>query len=636
MSGALIDTSDLSPEELDEWESLYHDTPWYAENAPLLVKDKQDTTKWTPLAFNFAQRYVWAKLWELVRQERLVRAVIPKARQLGMTTAFLGHKVHIANTVEGREMYVLMHDLKPALTAFRRMKAMHEKAAKDGGRQGIPENNLPRATIVGEQKGRLLEFDTESSILVESVKKQGVGRSETLHHVHATELPSWDDAESIMDGIEESVPETYGFESSIILESTSEGVGDWWYWTVQAAKRGEGGYALIFLPWWLEVAYGINDPRPWDLKPGRQHWKPGCGIPLADCLREPLTDGEEALAKRIMREAPGYGITYLTPDMVVQKLLWRRRKEQKRGAAKFKQEYPATVEESFQGTGKPVFTSDNVIFHKERTVNDVQLVGDAPQRFEVYHQDSIVIGAEVKQVWNARPKRDGALHVWKGYEEPDPNDPHRYVIGMDPSAAAIDPSAIQVIKVKPDLFEQVAVFHTHIGQEQLAQVGAWLAKQYGGRAILVPEATGDESLVQALAKIRWPGRIIYQREVITPGGKETRRVFGFDMNGNTRPAVVAAIETMLGSPNTIIRHADTIMEMEQFQIRKTSATGKPRPDHPDGGHSDLLMAWGMAAYARNYRRPVMRQPVVAQGMSYEASKGSDVRLPLHAGSRGHQ
>lgn len=628
----MIDLSDLTEAELDEWESLYHDLLWYGEHAPLLVKDKESTA-WVPMKARPAQRYVWARLWQMVREERLVRAAIAKARQLGMTTLFLGHKVHIANTAEGREMYVLMHDLKPALTAFRRIKAMHEKAAKDGGKRGVPENNLPRATITGEQKGRLLEFDTESSILVESVKKQGVGRSETLHHVHATEIPSWEGAEEIMDGIEESVPELYGFESSIILESTSEGVGDWWYWTVQAAKRGDSQYELIFLPWWMEPAYGALEPRPEVLKAKFRNWKPGCGTYLGDALKEPLTPGEEALGKRILKEAPSFGINYLTPEMVIQKLLWRRRKEQSRGSTKFKQEYPATVEESFQGSGRPVFSADNVIFHKERAVGALEVVVDAPQRFEVFHQDTIIVGQQERQVWNARARADGALHVWKGYEESDPNDPHHYVIGGDPSAAVIDPSALQVIKVKPDLFEQVAVFHGEIGQLELAQVTAWLAKQYGGRALIVPECTGDESYVQALAKIRWPGRRIYQREVIRPGGKAVQKVFGFDMNTSTRPAVVATIETMLASPNTIIRHAATLMEMEQFQIRKTSATGKPRPDHPDGGHSDLLMAWGIAAYARNYRRAVTRKPTVAQGPKYEASKGSDVRLPLHAASR---
>lgn len=616
----MIDLSSLTAAERAEWDALYHDTPWYCEHAPLFIKDKQATSL-TPLRFNYAQRYVWARLWTMAREGRLVRALIPKARQLGMTTAFLAHKVHVANTREGREMYVLMHDLKPARTAWKRMDDMMSVKVKEH------EVHLPRARRTAENTGRLFEFETGSSILVESVRKQGVGRSETLHHVHATELPSWDDAETTMDGIAETVPELPMFESSIILESTSEGVGDWWYWQVQKAMRGDSVYALIFLPWWLELAYGARDPETPDVK---RLWTPDGGVRLADALREPLTVQEEALGKQILAEAPGYGISFLTPDMIVQKLLWRRRKIQDRGYLKFQQEYPASVAESFQGSGRPVFKPESIIFHKSRAVAERKLVVDARQRFEVFHKDTVVDGAREHQVWAARESGEGHFHVWKGFEEGD----HRYLIGGDPSSAVVDPSAIQVLKALPNLLEQVAVYHGHVGEIELAHITAWIVKQYGGRGLIVPEATGEGSgYVEQLSKLRWPGRKIYQREVIDATGSKLVPRLGFDMNAATRPAVVATIYDLLASPIPVFRHEPTLMEMEQFQIRKTSATGKPRPDHPEGGSSDLLMAWGMAAYARGQRRGVSKKPTTSRGMSYEASKERGIHLPLHAGSK---
>ncbi len=71
-----------------------------------------------------------------------------------------------------------------------------------------------RLGLEGFETGRRMTFETESTLLVESVRKRGVGRSETLHYVHATELPSWDDPESVMDGIEESVPELCRYRAS--------------------------------------------------------------------------------------------------------------------------------------------------------------------------------------------------------------------------------------------------------------------------------------------------------------------------------------------------------------------------------------------------------------------------------------
>lgn len=618
MSGIILPGDDVEPELTDdEMLSLIHDLPWFAEHAPLRVKDK-DTTERVPMRFRPAQRYVWARLWQLSNSGRLVRALVPKARQLGMTTMFLGHKVHIAEVRMDREMYVLMHDLKPARTAWQRMKDMHD---------GVNGAHVPKAAITGELKGRLLEFDTGSRITVESVGKEGVGRSETLHHVHATELPSWDDPETTMDGIEESVPDLDGFETSIILESTSEGVGDWWYWKVQQAKRGTGGYELIFLPWFLEPAYGGFHPKPWELderklkRAGLKGWSAGCGVPLAHVLVEELSDGERQIARRIEREAPSYGITYLTEDLIVAKLLWRRSKMERRGAEKFKQEYPLTVDESFLGTGRPVFRHEHVQFHKLRRREDgSEYVEDPRQRFEMVNTGTRHDRGQEHQVWTPRQSSDGALMVWKGAEKDA-----RYVIGGDPSAAVSDPSALQVLKIGPEELEQVAVFHQHVGQHELAWITAWLAVAYNNAGI-VPEATGEGSAyVQTLGKIRWPGRRIYQREVIGPDGRSLVRRWGFDMNAATRPAVIETIYNLLGETFPIFRHAETLMEMEQFTMRKNNASGKVRADHPTGGHSDLLMAWGIAAHARHQFMPMRHKPVTKRGMGYEASKPSRVR-----------
>lgn len=608
----------------DEVMALIHDLPWYAEHAPMKVKDKRSTEK-VPMRFRPAQRYVWAKLWALSNSGRLVRAVIPKARQLGMTTMFLGHKVHICQVREGRECYVLLHDLKPARKAWQRMKDMH--ASIDG-------DNVTKAKLEGELKGRLLEFDTESNIMVESVGKEGVGRSETLHHVHATELPSWDDPETTMDGIEESVPDLPGFETSIVLESTSEGVGDWWYWKIQEAKRGKGGYALIFLPWYLEVAYGALHPFPWELderklrRRGLASWTRGCGVPLAEVLLEELSPEEVMIAKRIRQEAPSFGIRWLDDDFIVAKLLWRRSKQERRGGEKFKQEYPLTVDESFLGTGRPVFRAETVQFHKLRTRDDgTDLVTPAPQRLEVVHTETTFEGNRENQIWTPRGASDGALHVWKGFEEGA-----RYLVAGDPSMAVKDPSAIQVCRVEPDTLEQVAVWHDHIGATELAWITVWLALAYGNAGI-IPESSGEAggTYVGQLAKIRWPGRRLYRRQVIGPDGRTLINRWGWDTNGATRGAVIETIYDLLATQIPVFRHEATLMEMEQFRLDK-----KGRPDHPSGGHSDLLMAWGILAHNRHQFAAPVHRPRTKRGGTYEASKDARVRTRRHDGGRQHR
>ena len=614
-----------TPEQREWFEQRFHDYPWYAEHAPLMILDKQTTTM-TAMRFNVAQRYVWARCWTMARQGRPVRALIPKFRQGGITTWGLGRFIHIGQTRRDRMMMLMLHDLKLAEPMHMRLEGMVKGIGAE-----LPDGapRLPKSAIDTNKTGSALGFKTGSLIQIETAgKTKGVGRGNTIHHVHATELPSWPNPTQTMKGLLDAVPELPMFESSIILESTSDGVGDWWHKACLKASRGVGDFELIFLPWWLELAYGALDPMPVDLK---RPWTPGGDVRLADCLKEPLTASEEELGKRILREAPNYGLTFLTVDMVVQKLLWRRRKIETSDAETFMQEYPADLDESFRGSGRPVYTAASMAFHRNRlwTPDGEKVITPAPQRGRILQVDTHVDGEIVKPVFDLVDDTEGPLHVWRA-----PKPDARYIIGGDPSSGeGDDPSAVQVLLNLPQRLEQVAVWHGWVGMVELAYITAWLAKAYNN-ALIVPEWTGlGAEYVNKLVSIRWPGRRIYQRKVLSSkgDGKFVDRP-GFDMNEHTRPAVIETLYDLFKTEVPIVRHEATMEEFEQFRhIRQPN--GKSRPDHPPGGHSDLMMGFGMAAYARNQHTAPISRPKRAQGVRYEASKGPRVRGPLHAGKR---
>ena len=615
---------DATPEERAWFMQRFHDYPWYAEHAPLMVQDKE-TSSPVPMVFRPAQKYVTARQWQQARSGRPVRSLIPKFRQGGITTLGLGKFVHIGQTRADRMMMLMLHDLKLSTPMHQRLRGMVDNIGKH-----LPEGapRLPKSAIRKDKEGSELGFASGSLIQIETAgKHRGIGRGNTIHHVWATEIPSWPDPDKTMTGIIDAVPELPMFESSITLESTSEGVGDWWYWACMKAAQGRGDFDLIFLPWWMELVYGARDPMADDLK---HAWKPGGDRRLADCLKEPLAPSEEDLGKRILEEAPSYGIVFLTPDMVVQKLLWRRRKIETGDAEKFMQEYPATLEESFRGTGRPVFTAASVAFHRARMQDgsDEPMIVPAAQRARILQVDTLVDGETVRPIYDLVEDKEGPLHVWKGCEQGE-----KYIIGGDPSTGeGDDPSAIQVLLNRPQRLEQVAVWHGWCGMVELAYITAWLARAYGN-ALIVPEWTGlGSEYVNKLVQLRWPGRRLYQRRVLSskePGKMVDRP--GFDMQEGTRQGVIEQMYDLLKTEVPIIRHAETLQEIEQFQMRKTSQTGKLRADHPPGGHSDLLMAFGMAAYARHDHAAPTSKPRRSQGMRYESSKPPRVRMPGHAG-----
>ncbi len=610
------DLETATPEEQEWFAKRFHDYPWYAENAPLRILNKRTTTM-APMKFNVAQKYVMARLWQMALQGRPVRALIPKFRQGGITTWGLGRFVHIGQTRADRMMMLMLHDLELAEPMHERLEAMVASIGKveDG------QPRLPKQAITTNKTGRALGFKTGSLIQISTAgKTTGIGRGNTIHHVHATEIPSWPNPSKVMKGLKESVPELGMFESSIILESTSEGVGDWWYWACMKADQGRGEYELIFLPWWLELEYGARDPRPMDL---RQSWKLRGARQLADCLKVELSVEEEDLGKRILREAPEYGVTFLTPDMVVQKLLWRRRKiedlEEEASSASmsgketFMQEYPADLQESFRGSGRPVFKTAAVNFHRNRKVDDGDqlLIEKAEQRARILQVDTVVDGSDVRPVYDMHSDPEGPLHVWQG-----PIAGEKYVIGGDSSSGeGDDPSALQIMLNRIDRFEQVAVWHGWVGRIELAYITAWLAQKYNN-ALIVPEVTGaGEEYVNQLMRIKWKGRSIYHRKVLSDKGDKMREKPGFDMQEGTRSSLIENVYDLLKTETPIIRHADTLMEIEQFRLDK-----KGRPDHPAGGHDDLLMAFGMAAYARNHHAAPVHKPTRRQGARYEGSK----------------
>lgn len=583
-------TPTLTPEEEAAFEESYHDLWWYADNAPIKILDKE-TTELTTFEPNWAQRYVWARKQALIDAGELVRIALPKPRQMGMTTAFAAEKFHIAATQMRREIYFLIHDLVPAAKLYTRIETMRKHVR--------PEL---RPKILRYETGRSLTFETESSIMIESVRKMGVGRAETLHHVHCTELPSWDDAETVLTGIEESVPMLPGGKTSIVLESTCEGVGNHWWQIIQDAKRGRGMYHLVFIPWWLEPAY------KWPVNP----------------RSEALSAEEEQIAKRIAAEAPSYGVT-LTPQLIREKLEWRRLKLAARKADKFRQEYPMDVDEAFVGTGRPVFQAKSTSWHRNRvSASDERVIRDPMAYLEVVPVGSKLTADGPREVWtwrevDAEASTPGMFKMW----EP-PVAGAQYVLGGDAaSGEARDYSAIQVLKLTRRGLgvKQVGVWWGHIGAKQLAKVMKVLAIKYNN-GLMAPERNGPGlTVVETLVdEIRWPGMRLYQYVHRDQESNKTETRFGFSTQGHNRPALIEEMFNALGTEDIVIHDSETMTEIEQFHWNK-----KGKAIAPEGGFDDLLMAFMIGLYVRHSARRHRVNPTVARGAKYEHEKP---KIPL--------
>lgn len=161
---------------------------------------------------------------------------------------------------------------------------------------------------------------------------------------HNSEVAFWPNAEDHAKGVLNAVSDEPGTE--IILESTANGIGNYFHGMWQAAISGKSEYQAIFVPWYWQEEYTASD---------------------ADFH---LTDEEEFLMSLYAED----GLTH-------RNLAWRRLKisasrDYEAGLEAFKQEYPFTSTEAFLNPIQNVFINSRYVSlaRKQRVDSDARLI----------------------------------------------------------------------------------------------------------------------------------------------------------------------------------------------------------------------------------------------------------------------
>ncbi|GAB4357176.1 MAG: hypothetical protein Kow00114_08600 [Kiloniellaceae bacterium] len=290
-------------------QKLKDDLPHYAERC---LKIRSKAGKLQPLTLNDVQRHIHGRLEAQRAATGMVRALILKARQPGVST-YVGARFYWKVTHgQGLRAFILTHRDQATANLFAMAKRFHD---------GAP---LPVKPATAASNAKELTFGRlDSGYQVGTAKAAGVGRSDTIQFFHGSEVAHWANAEEHAAGALQAVPREPGTE--IILESTANGIGGLFYNLWQAALRGEGDYQAIFIPWFLHEDYASAPPAGWrpplafadyaalhGLSAAQGHWAWAKNAELAAAIGEPAD-----------------GVT------------WR-----------FRQEYPATAQEAFQVSGQ--------------------------------------------------------------------------------------------------------------------------------------------------------------------------------------------------------------------------------------------------------------------------------------------
>ena len=249
----------------------------------------------------------------LYNQNQTNRDVIDKARQEGISSQVLAEFTVDCAVYDYVRAVVISHDAESTQRLLAKVHFYIENL-----RDGL------KFKTRYSTKNEIVFLNTGSTFYIGTAGARKFGRGDTISRLHCSEVAFWDKPDELVAGLFQAVPR----EGRIVLESTANGIGNFFHRTVQQALTGQGRFRLHFFPWSIFPEYSLPVQTDFD-----------------------LTE-EEVNLVHDFNLSPG-------------QLLWRREKllefEQIGRPELFKQEYPLTVEESFLASGWGFFPEAKII-----------------------------------------------------------------------------------------------------------------------------------------------------------------------------------------------------------------------------------------------------------------------------------
>lgn len=209
----------------------------------LKIRTKQG--KLVPFVFNKAQRHAHRLIEDQKQRLELVRAIILKGRQQGLSTYIGARYYKAASMYEGVRAFIMAHEEKATSNLYKMVRRYHD--------------NNPLAPSTGATNAKELIFDRlDGGYQLATAGSKDTGRSATAQLLHASEFAFWKNADSHMAGLGNVVADMPGTE--ILIESTGNGQNNAMHSMWQQAEAGNGLYIPIFIPWFWQDEYRAPVP----------------------------------------------------------------------------------------------------------------------------------------------------------------------------------------------------------------------------------------------------------------------------------------------------------------------------------------------------------------------------------------
>lgn len=598
---------------------IYYDFEYWAF-ITLRIKEKGKYRR-VPFRLNDCQRYC---LQEFERQREAgqpVRIIILKARQWGCSTlvdAYIAwhqlvlfthaNSIICANTHDATSTIYTMYSrilegyprpFQPLLFKGRDYPLAGRPVPGAKGKR-VPDVNLDIIDVVEELKcptaddepknsgegdgkegkARLVKqrdsngiyelYPRKCTVQLVSANSANSARGSDLSIAHFSEVAFWGSSPTssrpseVVNSICSSIDYVPG--SLIIMESTANGVGNYFHeeWLRCAASRGDK--VAVFVPWYLNKAYSRALDRP---------------------------------KKTVLASLTQYERTLLqNRKITLEQVWWYHCKALAYPSLQaMQQEFPTTPEEAFSSSERSVFSSADVEQLRAQCCPPKmvgELVGEEPNSELALRSIHFV------------PEQNGRLKVW---EDVRPNArAYDYVVSVD-IGGCHDSSDFSVISVlciaDPERPEVVAQWRGHTHYDTLAWKAATIAKHYC-KALLIIESNsfetrfndGDngEYILQTLSRHY---HNLYTRSTAH---------YGFHTNSSTKRCIINNLVKLVRDGAYIEHDDDALNELLSYEYKDNGSMGAV-----DGAHDDILMSRAIALYIacdRNERAQMRSQATV--------------------------
>ncbi len=517
---------------------LKHDFAYYARSV-LKIRTKKGTLE--PFVLNAMQRKIDAAIERLKAEGKPVRLIVLKYRQGGCSTYTEGRIFHSTAMTPLVHSWIVAHEEDASTNLFNMSKLYYDELPgplkpmrkASNAKELVFENPT---TDPDEKKRRP---GLRSKIKISSARNAKAGRSDTIHNLHASEVAFWPDAETSMLSLMQAVPNEPN--TMVVLESTANGIGGYFYDMWHKAKAGENEFVPLFFAWYEEPGYRMPVPHGFTLTADEQK------------IKETYNLDDEQLAWRRWCIANNCGGD----------------KEM------FKQEYPSNDDEAFLVSGRPVFDVQTIIQRKH--VLEQQYKASPPTRgtflFEWQNPETKdrIKDDTIKFV----PDPNGYITI---YEAPQPGYP--YVLGGDTKGEGSDFFAGTILNNVTG--KRCATLHANLDPDTYTHQMYCLGKWYN-EALIGIEINFDIYPVKELERLNYPRQ--YMRERIDTITGEVQKKFGWKTDGNTRPMIISKEIVLIRDNIDLFTDITFLDECLSFVYDDNG-----RPDAQPGKHDDVLFS----------------------------------------------